>query len=101
MAGSQTDPTSQHDSVAQFADDTHVALEDHASAHQPLTQEDDRVSYLRIRVRPVAPAIRTAYCRPRRDRRNSVPPVQLPSGEKLAMSLAPNRTASADPGSSS
>jgi hypothetical protein len=40
-----------------------------------------------------------AYWTDRAERRNNEPAVQLPDGEKLAMSLAPNRTASGEGGS--
>ena len=56
-------------------------------------------SYLSTRVRPVAPASRTAYCTPIGDRRKSVPAVQLPRAEKLARLLDPKRTGSGDGGS--
>ena len=46
------------------------------------------------RVRPVTPAIRTAYCTPPADRTYTEPEVAVPVGLKLARSLVPKRTAS-------
>src|SRR5262245_14892065 len=54
-------------------------------------------SYRRIRVRPVTPAMRTAYCAPPAERMKSDPAVHVPPEEKLAISLRPKRTASAEP----
>lgn len=63
-------------------------------ANYPSRHARAPLSYRRIRVRPVTPATRIAHCKPRSDRRKTVPAVQLPSGEQLAMSLRPNFTGS-------